>query len=62
MLSAKSFFLLNQLKVLTVTDLIETFKSGTLFSKVSISERRGSGVYFAKWELAKTQQNKSLPA
>ena len=34
---AKHFFLLNQLKISTVTDLVENFKSQTLSRKISIS-------------------------
>ena len=40
---AKHFFLFNQLKNLTVTNLVETFKSKMLSCKLSISERVGNG-------------------
>ena len=41
---ANSFFL-NQWNILTVTDLVEVVKSGTLSRKISISERLGSDIH-----------------
>ena len=57
-------FLHNHLKVLTVTDLVENFKSGTLSRKMSISERLGTAMHLRngheqKREKIKTFQNKT---
>ena len=43
--SGKLFFLLNQLKISTPTDLAEIFKSTTLSHKISISEKLGSEMH-----------------
>ena len=53
---AKYFFLLKQLKILTVTDLVEIFKSGTLSRKISISERLGSGMNLRNRNEPKNEQ------
>ena len=46
--SGQKKFLLNQLKLSTVTDLVEIFKSGMLSRKISISERVESGMHLRK--------------
>ena len=49
-----------QLKVLTVTDLVEIFKSGTLSRKMSISERLGTAMHLRNGNEQKKRENKNL--
>ena len=46
--SGKTFFLLNELKILTITDLVEISKSGTLSRKILISKSLRSGMHTCK--------------
>ena len=59
--SGQTKFLLNQLKVSKVTDLIEIFKSGTLSRKISISERLGSGMHLRNGNEQKCEKIKTFP-
>ena len=56
----KNFFLLNQLKVSTITNLVEVFKSETLSQKIFILERRVSGMHLRNGNEPKRKENKNL--
>ena len=53
--------LLNQLKVLMVTDLVEILKSRMLSCKISILERLGSGMHLQNGNEQKHKKIKTFP-
>ena len=59
--SGKKYFLLNQLKISTVTDLVKIFNSETLFRKTSISERIESAMHLWNWNEPKQKKIKIVP-
>ena len=57
----KKKILFNKLKVSTVTDLVEMFKSGTLSRKIWLSVRAGSGMHLWNGNEQKREKIKTFP-
>ena len=54
--SGKIFYLLNHLKISTITHLIGLFKSETLYCKISMLERLGNGMYLRNGNVPKQRK------